>query len=97
MIPRLAEDHQNARRLAENLSRVPGILLDPEQFQTNIIYFELDPRISLAEFLAGLARRNIKIGAVGGQRFRAVTHYGIEAKDTDEVATAIHQLMAELS
>ncbi|MGD8794029.1 MAG: low-specificity L-threonine aldolase [Anaerolineae bacterium] len=97
MIPRLAEDHHNTRRLAKNLSQIPGILLDPEQFQTNIIFFELQAAITPAEFLAGLSKRNIKVGAVGGQRFRAVTHYGIEAKDTDDAATAIRRLVAELS
>jgi threonine aldolase len=97
MIPRLAEDHRNARRLANNLSQIPGISLDPGQIQSNLVFFDLASGISPAEFLAQLADRNIKVGATGRQRFRAVTHYGIEAEDIDNVVTAIRQILAKLS
>lgn len=84
MVDRLAEDHANARRLAEGLARLPGIVLDPEQVPTNIAIFALAPdALSPAELVAGLAARGIKLNAIGGQRLRAVTHYGIEAEDID--------------
>ena len=41
MTERLAEDHANARRLAEGLSRIPGVLIDPTTIQTNIVILEL--------------------------------------------------------
>src|SRR5215813_7300484 len=40
-VKRLAEDHANARRLAEGLARLPGVKLDPATIETNIVFFEL--------------------------------------------------------
>jgi threonine aldolase len=97
MIPRLAEDHDNARRLAKHLSQIPGILLDPQRIQTNIVFFELEDSIPPAKLLSALANRYIKIGAAGGQKFRAVTHYGIEAQDIDTVGSAIREALRRLS
>lgn len=88
MVDRLAEDHANARRLAEGLACLPGILLDPARIQTNIVIFDLAPDApSAADLLSVLAKRGIKMGAVSARRVRAVTHYGIEAEDV-EVALA---------
>ncbi len=82
MVDRLAEDHANARRLAEGLARLPGILLDPARVVTNIVLLELSPTApSAAEFAASLAAWGVKVGAVGPRQVRAVTHYGIEAED----------------
>jgi threonine aldolase len=51
---------------------------------TNLVIFELAPDApSPAEFGSGLAAQGVKVGAVGGRRFRAVTHYGIDANDVD--------------
>jgi threonine aldolase len=84
MVDRLAQDHANARRLAEGLARLPEILLDPASVLTNIIIFELaQDAPSPAEFGSGLAAQGVKVGAVGDRRFRAVTHYGIDANDVD--------------
>lgn len=58
MVDRLAEDHANARRLAEGLAMLPGVLLDPEQIHTNIVIFGLRPTaISPQQLVAGLAAR----------------------------------------
>ena len=40
MVERLADDHANARRLAAGLAQIPGITLDPDAIQTNIVIFE---------------------------------------------------------
>ena len=42
MIERLAEDHENARRLALGLSNIPGISIQPDLVQTNLVFFEID-------------------------------------------------------
>jgi len=95
MVDRLADDHDNARRLAEGLARLPGILHDPVQVYTNIVIFELAPDALLpANLVAGLAARRVKLGDIGGCRFRAVTHYGIEAEDIDYALAAFQAVMA---
>lgn len=94
MVDRLAEDHANARKLAEGLAHLPGIYLDPERVLTNIVIFELKVHTpSPAEFVGGLAKRNVRLGAIGGQRFRAVTHYGIESADIDYAVSAAQAVL----
>ena len=94
MIERLADDHANARRLAEGLAQMPGILLDPERIQTNIVIFELSAQApDPADFAAGLAARGVKVGTIGGRRLRAVTHYGIEAEDIEQALAAVRAVL----
>ena len=95
MVERLGEDHGTARRLAEGLANLPGILLDPERVQTNIVIFELAAFTrSPAEFVAALNDRGIKIGAEGGRSLRAVTHYGVSSQEIDTALKAIEQALA---
>jgi threonine aldolase len=95
MVDRLAEDHANARHLAEGLARLPGIVLDPARVQTNIVIFALAAdALPVPEFVAGLAARGVKVGAIGGRRFRAVTHYGVKAKDIDRAMAAVRAVLA---
>ena len=94
MVDRLAEDHTLARRLAEGVAALPGVLLDPERVRTNIVIFELRPEApSPQEVVAGLAAQGVKIGAIGGRRFRAVTHYGIGEADVDRALQALAQVL----
>jgi len=85
MVERLAEDHQNARVLAEGLVELPGIQLDLDTVQTNIVIFGPQPRQPEGpSFAQVLARAGVKIGDIGGGRFRAVTHYGLSQADINE-------------
>jgi threonine aldolase len=94
MVERLAEDHENAKRLAEGLSRLPEIEIDPERVPTNIVIFELAPdAISPARLAQGLAARGVKVGTIGGRRIRAVTHHGIEARDVENALTAFREVL----
>ncbi len=94
MVDRLAEDHALARRLAEGVAALPGVLLDPERVRTNIVIFELRPEApSPQEVVAGLAAQGVKIGAIGGRQFRAVTHYGIGEADVERALQALAQVL----
>ncbi|MBN1660444.1 MAG: low-specificity L-threonine aldolase [Anaerolineae bacterium] len=94
MVDRLADDHAHARRLAEGLAALPGVLLDPARVQTNLVIFELAPGAPEPhEFVAALAARGVKLGAIGGRRFRAVTHYGLETSDIDRAVAAARDVL----
>jgi threonine aldolase len=94
MIDRLAEDHANARRLAEGLAEIGGLFVDLERVQTNIVYFDLlKGRLEPDPFLARLREGGVKILSTGPGRFRAVTHYGIEAEDIEKALTVVRQVM----
>jgi threonine aldolase len=95
MVDRLAEDHAHARRLAQGLARLPWIVLDPAQVQTNIVIFGLAAEAPpVPEFVAGLTAKGVKMGAIGGRKFRAVTHYGIEAGDIDRALDTVRVVLA---
>jgi threonine aldolase len=98
MTERLAEDHANARRLARGLAQSPGILLEPEQVQTNIVIFEMaQGMISPAELVAGLATRGVKLSAIGGRRLRAVTHCDAGQEDIDHALSAVREVLGKSS
>lgn len=76
MVDRLAEDHQNARTLAEGLAEIEGVSCDLSRVQTNLVYFDLVSR-GAEEFAAGCAKRGLLSEGTGPRRMRFVTHYGI--------------------
>jgi threonine aldolase len=95
MVDRLADDHVNARRLAEGLTDVPGIALDPSRVQTNIVYFDLEEGTpDAADFCGRIAERGVKMGPTAARRIRAVTHYGIEADHIEAALDVVGQVMA---
>lgn len=88
MIDRLAEDHDNARRLAAGLGRIAGCTVTAEVV-TNIVMFELSPEIDISVFLSEAGERGVKLSPRGGAQFRAVTHRMISASDIDEALDRI--------
>jgi threonine aldolase len=84
MTGRLAEDHANARRLAEGLAELDGIAIDPAAMPTNLVFFEIDPmRMSAADLVARLEKAGVRVLASGPHRLRAVTHYQVTTADID--------------
>ena len=96
MVSRLAEDHANAKRLAEGLSRIPGITARPERTQTNIVMFESPGNIPVSEFIKQLNTRGVKVIPREGLNFRAVTHRLVTESDIDEALERIRQVVNEL-
>ena len=89
MIDRLAEDHLNARALAEGLGLVAGINVRPVKRRTNMVVFEVDGgAAAAAKFAAALKDRGVLAGARGPSAFRAVTHHGISRPDIDRAVAA---------
>ena len=84
-VDRLAEDHANARALAEGLAEMPGVGIDPETVDTNIVIFE----VADAPLLAGRLSGEVDMQAFGPTRIRAVTHLDVEREQIDEALGAI--------
>ncbi len=94
MIDRLAEDHANARRLAEGIAGIPGVATDPARVGTNILYLDLiDRRFSDEEFMSRLAAKGVRLSHPGPARFRMLTHYGIGPADITAALTALRAVM----
>ena len=83
-VERLAEDHANAKRLAEAIAELPGIKLDPVTVESNIVIFETIPPIVDGPTMATmLEERGVWMFAFGPQQVRAVTHLDVSAADID--------------
>ncbi|TME80776.1 MAG: hypothetical protein E6I45_09760 [Chloroflexi bacterium] len=105
MIERLAEDHANARRLAEGLADLDGIespggiaqptegRLDPERARTNFVLFKV--RGDRMAFLARLRERGILMIDYPHGQIRAVTHHGIDEADVDAAMRAARDALRE--
>jgi threonine aldolase len=78
-VKRLAEDHANARRLAEGLAALPGVALDPATVETNLVFFDLTGRLDAGAFVERLLARGVRMGALGPRTVRAVTHLDVSA------------------
>ena len=105
MISRLAEDHANARRLAEGLADLAGIespggaaqptpgRLDPARARTNFVIFRVAR--DRAAFLDALEARGVLMVTYPHGTVRAVTHYGITADDIGATLAAVRAALAE--
>ena len=94
MVERLAEDHANARHLAEGIAEIPGFCIDVAGIKTNILFFDfIADRLTPEEFIAGLEQRGIKCSHPGPSRFRMVTHYGIDSDDIHRTLECVREVM----
>lgn len=85
MVDRIEEDHKNCRILAEGLSKVDGIGIEPEIVQTNILYFDVAGLgMDGDEFIEVMGKRGVLFSTREGSFVRAVTHRGIEKGDIEE-------------
>ncbi len=94
MVDRLAEDHENARRLAEGLANIPGIAVDLDTVQTNMVmFYPTDPRWTTETLSQALCAAGVLVSYLGRTKIRAVTHYGIERSDIEEALQRIAQVV----
>jgi threonine aldolase len=94
-VSRLTEDHVNARRLAEGLSKLPGVVLDPASVETNIVIFELDGTVDTKRMLAALLARGVRMAAMGPRTVRAVTHLDVGPQQIEGALEAAAYALSE--
>ncbi len=87
---RLGEDHANARFLAAELAKLPGIQIDPARVQTNIVIFDITGTgLATTEISARLKDRGVLMNSANPRQMRAVTHYDVTR---EQCATAVAAL-----
>ena len=95
-LERLSEDHSNAKRLATALASLPGIEINLESVQTNIVVFETTD--TPAEILLDeLSKNSIQMIKFGPQVIRATTHLGISTADIDAVISTLQKVLTPTS
>jgi len=93
MVERLAEDHENARRLAEGLADLEGLSLGGlEKVRTNIVYMDLTSDLPATETAQKLEKAGVRVNPSGPHRLRAVTHHGITSEDVDTAVAVFRKI-----
>jgi len=88
MVKRLGDDHMRAKKLADGLREIPGVLVDDGSPKTNMIYFNLadDLNVTAQQIGERMQASDVLVDAENSRRFRLVTHYWI---DDDAVEKSI--------
>jgi threonine aldolase len=107
MIERLRDDHANARRLAEELAELPGVVspggiaqpapgrLDPARVTTNFVLFKVER--DRKAFIEALKARNVLMDEYAHGQIRAATHHDGAGRDIGPVVVAVRDALAETS
>ena len=89
-VERLAEDHENARVLADGLAAIPGVGIDPARMQTNIVIFEVPDAAALCERLSS---DGVLMVPFGPGLVRAVTHMDVDRAGVERALAAVAEAM----
>ncbi|HEX8501985.1 MAG TPA: GntG family PLP-dependent aldolase [Pyrinomonadaceae bacterium] len=93
--PRLAEDHANARRLAEGVAELPGVMIDPEAVRTNIVLFDVSETGRAADEICARVRDSRGVLCSGfGTSVRMVTHYDVSRDDVEVALGALREVVS---
>ena len=92
MIDRLAEDHDNAKLLAEGLAGLPGLRVDLERVQSNIVIADVNEGQT---FQCRLRDAGVLTSAFGPRRIRFVTHYGVTRDDIQDALERVRYAIEE--
>jgi threonine aldolase len=84
-VERLADDHARARRLAEGLAHLPGVEIDPDTVESNIVIFAVPDAPAFAD---ALAQRDVAMSHFGPTTMRAVTHLDVDDAGIDRALDA---------
>lgn len=96
-VERLADDHANARLLAEELRALRGVVLDPPEPETNLVFFDIrDVGITAPDLSRRLRAEGIAIGAESETRLRAVTHLDVGASGIGVAVEAVERILSSV-
>jgi threonine aldolase len=95
---RLGEDHANARFLAAELAKMPGVRLDPDRVQTNIVIFDITGTgWAIGEINSRLKARGVLMSSANARQMRAVTHYDVNREDCATAASTLAEVLSARS
>jgi threonine aldolase len=95
-VARLADDHANARRLAEGLAGLPGIAIDVAGVETNLVYFDVaGTGLDAGTFVRELQARGVRMTEMGTSNVRAVTHLDVDASAIDRAVRLVRAFCEE--
>ena len=89
---RMVDDHANAKRLAMGLIDIPGIRVNCEDVESNMVYLDVENQTA-AELVTRLNKKNVLVLDTGLNTIRAVTNLEVEANDIDRAIDDIREVM----
>ena len=96
IVERLADDHANARTLADGLAELDGVSVDPTAVETNIVFFVLEqPELTPVALAQRLRQQGVLLNAGAGRRMRAVMNHHVTAEDVPAVLAAFEKALNE--
>jgi threonine aldolase len=102
MVDRLAEDHENSKKLAYGLADYPQIDVNVERVVTNMVNFSVRDsqgqqltEAQTNQFLEKTQAHGVLMGTMGEGTIRAVTHYGIETGDIEQALIGIRRALID--
>jgi threonine aldolase len=93
MVERLAEDHANARVLAEGIADAHPDVVDLDQVQTNFVYLE---RVDAPGTVAALRAEGVLAGAMDARTVRMATHGDVTRAEVERAADVVRKVLAPL-
>jgi threonine aldolase len=94
-VARLADDHGNARLIAEQIAGLPNVRLDLKTVQSNIVIWEMAPGTLDAATIVGQAKEaGVLISALGGGTVRAVTHMDVSREQCQRAGEVLAEIIA---
>ena len=96
MIERLDDDHTRAKKLADGLRQVKGLVLDAGSPSTNMIYMNLseDVKLNTNQISNKMKTQGILLDGENARRYRLVTHCWIDDKAVESVVAAFKEVLA---
>jgi threonine aldolase len=96
MTRRLAEDHIRARKLADGLRQVKGVMVDEGSPYSNMVYLDLaaDVKIDTAVIGAAALKQGVLLDSENARRIRLVTHYWVTDDAIDKVIKVFETVLA---
>lgn len=89
-VARLADDHANAKRLAEAIAGIAGLRIDPQAVETNLVYFDVTaPHLDAERLCARLLAEGVRMGPMGARTIRAVTHLDVDRAGIDKAIATL--------
>jgi threonine aldolase len=94
MVVRLADDHANARSLAEGLAELKSVSIDPVQVKTNIVYLETAGADNMSQVVANrLNSEGVRVLPTGPRQLRAVTNLHITPDDIEYALSVFRKVL----
>lgn len=95
MVDRLGQDHLRAKRLAQGLSGISGLILDPGSPYTNMVFLTLDDDIKIpaSQVERQLMEFGVKVSAINDRRFRLVTHFWVDDSGVKKAIQAFREVL----